>query len=283
MKNTLIIYALTGLLLFFLTLPDLVAQHTNVSIETYKNIGEDSLAIHIYQAQNGPKEKHAAMIFFFGGGWVGGSLSQFEPHAKYFADKGLITVLADYRVKNRHQTRPFEALEDAKSAIRYLKENGERLGIDSAQIIAAGGSAGGHLAAATALISKYNDENDNLSISPKPAALVLFNPVLDNGPGGYGFERIGEAYPDFSPLHNVRKGAPPTLLFLGTEDQLIPVETAQYYKVVMEKVGSTCDLKLYEGQGHGFFNFQHQKYYESTILETEKFLGELGYLKSKSP
>jgi acetyl esterase/lipase len=101
---------------------------------------------------------------------------------------------------------------------------------------------------------------------------------MDNGPGGYGYERIGEAYTDFSPLHNIREGAPPTILFLGTEDKLIPVETAAYYKLVMEQVGSRCDLHLYEGQGHGFFNYRQFEYYKTTLLEADRFLISLGYL-----
>lgn len=113
-----------------------------------------------------------------------------------------------------------------------------------------------------------------------PNVLVLFNPVIDNGPGGYGYERIGESYPGFSPLHNIRAGAPPTLFFLGTNDHLIPVETARYYKMVMEKVWSRCDLHLFEGKGHGFFNFQFTEAYEQTIQTTDLFSSHLAIWKS---
>lgn len=53
-----------------------------------------------------------------------------------------------------------------------------------------GGSAGGHLAAAIASIDGFNDATDDLSVSCKPNLLVLFNPVLDNGPEGYGYDRV---------------------------------------------------------------------------------------------
>jgi acetyl esterase/lipase len=208
----------------------------------YKTIDTVSLSMEIYYPENlKPSEKYPAMIYFFGGGWKNGTTKQFEPQAKYFSSRGIICVLADYRVKKRQGTSPFESLKDAKSAIRYLRINAEKMQIDPDKIIASGGSAGGHLAAATATIQKFNEESDDLSISSVPNALVLFNPVFDNGPGGYGFERIGEKYLWFSPLHNIRKGAPPTIVFLGTKDNLIPVETARYYKTVMEKTGSRCD------------------------------------------
>jgi len=99
--------------------------------------------------------------------------------------------------------------------------------------------------------------------------------------GGYGYNRIGQNYKDFSPLHNINKGAPPTIFFLGTRDNLIPVETAEYYKTVMEKVGSRCELFLFEGAGHGFFNFKNPEYYNQTVRETDQFLVSLGYLKGE--
>jgi len=186
--------------------------------------------------------------------------------------------MVNYRIAKRHKTTPFESLKDAKSAMRFIRKHAGKYHIDQDKIIASGGSAGGHLAAATALIEGFNEESDDLSISPVPNALILFNPVIDNGPGGYAFERIGMKYKDFSPLHNINAAAPPTIFFLGSEDVLIPVETARYYKTVMEKVGSRCDLIIYEGQGHGFFNYQNQEYYKKTVSETDKFLQSLGYI-----
>lgn len=251
-----------------------VAQ--SMANELYKVAGTDSLEMEIYYPEK-TVDAQPAIVFFFGGGWNGGNIHQFKPHAEHFAKKGLVTVLADYRVRSRHQTSPFDALEDAKSAIRYLKIHAERLKIDSSRIIASGGSAGGHLAAATAFISGFNSPEDP-TISPKPAALLLFNPVIDNGPGGYGYERIGSRYHEFSPLHNLANGAPPTLFFLGTQDRLIPVITAEYYAMVMEKVGSYCQLILYEGEEHGFFNYRNREIYEKTLKETEDFLIAQGFL-----
>ena len=76
------------------------------------------------------------------------------------------------------------------------------LGGDKTKIIASGGSSCGHLAAATAIIDAYSENADDLSTSC-PDALVLFNPVIDNDSGGYGFEKIGDEYKNFSSLHNI--------------------------------------------------------------------------------
>ena len=253
------------------------------NLELYKQIDTTELFLEVHYPENFNKtNNYSAMIFFFGGGWKDGNRNQFLKHAEYFAKRGLVCFLADYRVENKNQTSPFESLMDAKSAIRHIRKNAAKYAIDTNKIIASGGSAGGHLAAATASIIDFNDPEDDLSISCVPNALVLFNPVIDNGPGGYGFERIGEAYKQFSPLHNIKKGAPPTLFFLGTKDALIPVETAAYYKIVMITTGSRCELKLYKGQGHGFFNYSNFKYYKKTIRKTNQFLQSLGYLDKET-
>ena len=246
----------------------------------YKTIDSTKLYLEVYYPDQFKKNKtYPAIIFFFGGGWISGERDHFLKQAKYLSKRGLVCFLADYRTKNKHNTTPFESLKDAKSAIRFIRENGNRFQINSSKIIASGGSAGGHLAAATALIEEYNDEDNDTDC--KPNALVLFNPVIDNGPGGYGYERIGNKYKTFSPLHNIKKDAPPTIIFLGTKDKLIPVKTMEYYKLVMGKVGSRCDLKLYENEGHGFFNYRFFKFYKITLQETDKFLVSLGYLKKQ--
>ncbi len=135
------------------------------------------------------------------------------------------------------------------------------------------------MAAATALIDLYSDDDiDNLSISCVPNVLVLFNPVIDNSPCGYGNEKLTIDYKTFSPIHNIRSGAPPTIIFLGTNDNLISVETIKYYKAVMDEVGSKCDIHFYEGQKHVFFNFSNFEYFKKTVTKADEFLVSLGYL-----
>ncbi len=245
----------------------------------YKQIDTTKLYLEVfYPEKKDSIEKNPAMLFFFGGGWNTGDPHQFLHHAEHFSREGIVCFLVDYRVNKRNGTTPFDALKDAKSAMRYVRKNADKFGVDPDKIIASGGSAGGHLAAATAIISGYNDASDDTTVSCRPNALVLFNPVIDNGPGGYGYKRIGEAYRFFSPIHNIHKGTPPTIFFLGTEDKLIPVVTAQYFKMIMEKVGSRCDLKLYKDQEHGFFNYHNKDLYDATIKEADKFLRSLEYI-----
>jgi acetyl esterase/lipase len=266
----------------FLTLTGFINGFAQYQI-LFKTIDTTQLYLTVYpSAIKEPTKKSPALVFFFGGGWNNGTVKQFEQQALYFSQRGMVCALVDYRVREKQKTTPFESLKDAKSAIRYIREHANELHIDPSKIVASGGSAGGHLAAASATINDYNESTDNTAISCVPDALVLFNPVFDNGPGGYGYERIGEAYKNFSPLHNIKSGVPPTIVFLGDKDHLIPVETAKYYKTIMEKVKSRCDLFVYEGQGHGFFNYKNFEFYKKTVSETDIFLQSLGYL-NKTP
>jgi acetyl esterase/lipase len=257
------------------------ADNHPLSEVIYKKIDTTTLKLSVYYPEQMTGKTYPAIIFFFGGGWTNGNVEQFKPHAEYFAKRGIVCFLADYRVKSRHGSTPRESVADAKSAIRFLRANAVKFHIDPDKIVASGGSAGGHLAAATATISKYDDPNDDLNISPRPNALLLFNPAIDLGPGGVAYDWVGEDYIYISPLHNLKQGAPPTAIFLGTKDKLIPVETVQYYQKVMERTGGRCELFLYEGLGHGFFNSKNLENYKQTVKEADEFLISIGFLEGK--
>jgi acetyl esterase/lipase len=252
--------------------------------EVYKSVGDTQLKLHIYEPiGHARSDKSPAVVFFFGGGWTGGTPKQFEPHCHYLASRGMVAIAADYRVKSRHGTSPFECVKDGKSAIRWVRKHADELGIDPERIAAGGGSAGGHVAAATGNVPGLEEEGEDLRISSKPNALLLFNPVYDNGPSGYGHDRVKDRYQEISPFHNIRAGAPPTLVFLGTEDRLVPVETARKYERKMREVGSRCDTHLFDGQPHGFFNKGRgdDTYYALTVRAMDEFLISLGWLEGE--
>ena len=248
----------------------------------YKTVGEAELNLHIFNPKgHKPTDKRPAIVFFFGGGWNGGSPNQFYQHCKYLASRGMVAMSAEYRVKSRHKTTPRECVKDGKSAVRWIRQHAAELGVDPERIAAGGGSAGGHVAAATGTTKGFEEKVEDLSISSRPDALVLFNPVYDNGPSGYGHGRVKDYWKAFSPMHNIDETTPPTIVFLGTKDKLIPVETAQKYKRLMEANGRRCDLHLYEGQSHGFFNYSKRDNYTKTVIETDRFLASLGYLNGE--
>ncbi|MCY1719296.1 alpha/beta hydrolase fold domain-containing protein [Prolixibacteraceae bacterium Z1-6] len=249
----------------------------------YKEIGGISLEMTMYKPILSSHVNLPAIVFFFGGGWVGGTPEQFKLQAEYFASRGVIVICPDYRVKSRQGTTPFDCVKDANSAMRYLRTNWRELGIDSDKIIAAGGSAGGHLAACTATIKECNETDDDLSVSTKPMAMVLFNPVVDTGKRGYGQEKLEGREFEISPVHHITAGIAPTLIMHGKDDTTVPYENVARFTSLMKQVGNKCRLKDYKHQKHGFFNYRNNpKYFKKTLIQTERFLDELNLLRGES-
>ena len=251
--------------------------------QVYKTIDTTVLNLHIYKPLDFKSSKvYNCVVFFHGGGWNNGSPRAFRRQSMYFASRGMIAISVEYRLKNTHGTTPFQATEDAKSAIRFVRQHANELNIDPNTITAGGGSAGGHLAASCALLPKFDNIEEDLNISSIPNALILLNPVIDLGPGAYAHKRFGGRYIDLSPTDNIVAGAPPSIILVGTKDRIVTVEMVQSFKQKMEAVGSRCDLVLYKDQTHAFFAKKPIKYFIQTTDEIDKFLVSLNFLKGKS-
>ena len=254
----------------------------DVAAEVYKQASGDDLWIYRFDpAGHDPAtDRRPAAVFFFGGGWNGGTVKQFQQQARYLAGRGMVAFVADYRVKSRQGTAPDACVADGKSAVRWIRANADRLGVDPHRIAAGGGSAGGHVAAATGICDGLDDPADeHRKTSSKANALLLFNPVYDNGPEGYGHDRVKPWFPAISPAHNISADDPPTIVFLGTRDNLIPVETGTRFDAALKDAGVRSELWLYPDQPHGFFNeSKSQESFLSTVERMDAFLVSLGWL-----
>jgi acetyl esterase/lipase len=265
-------------------------------VETYKTIGDVKLNMYVYYPEgHKPTDKRPAIVFFFGGGWTNGSPTQFEEHCKYLAGRGMVAITADYRVASRQQVKAVSCVADAKSAIRFVRKEAARLGVDPGKIVAGGGSAGGHIAACTGTLEGFDESTEDKSISSVPNAMALFNPaiVLAPAPGLPNADeekvtklkdKMGTDPKALSPYHHVRKGAPPTIIFHGKADTTVPYKTAELFAQAMTDAGNKCTLVGYEGQSHGFFNHGRggNEYYQKTVQALDDFLVAQGYLAAKS-
>jgi acetyl esterase/lipase len=249
--------------------------------QVYKQVGDRQLHLFIVNPEGWKAtDQRPALVFFHGGGWVGGTPSQFNDQAAYLAQRGMVGIQVEYRLVKDVPGPPLQCVQDAKSAMRWVRAHAAELGIDPHRIGAGGGSAGGHLAAFVGLVDGLDDPQDDLKVSPKANALLLFNPVFDNGPdGGWGHQRVGERYKEFSPAHNVSADDPPAIVFLGRNDRLIGVPVVERFKANMTTAQVRCETRYYEGQGHGFFNNDPWK--AITLAEADKFLASLGWLKGE--
>lgn len=253
--------------------------------QIYKTVDGVKLNLHVFEPEDLKKsDTRPAIVFFFGGGWSGGHARQFYQQARYFADQGFVCFSADYRIKSKHKTTPFECVKDGKSAVRYIRANAAELGIDPERIVASGGSAGGHVAGSTGIIEGNEEQGEDLKISSKPNIMVLYNPVLDTTEKGYGAKNFKpEQQTDLSLTHHVEKGIVPTLVLHGTADTTVPFENAERFEKLMKKAGNDCVLIPYKGKGHGFFNApffrpkNRVETYDQITKQTEKFLKKHGF------
>lgn len=249
----------------------------------YKEIDGHSLEMTMYKPVLSSTMNLPAIVFFFGGGWTGGTPEHFKMQAEYLASRGMIAFCPDYRVKSRQGTSPFECVKDAHSAMRYVRSQCKELGVDSDKIVVAGGSAGGHLAACMGIIDEINEATDDLSVSAKPFLMVLFNPVVDTGKKGYGREKVAGREFEISPVHHITAGVVPTLIMHGKEDTTVPYENVVRFESLMKQEGNKCKLKGYKKQKHGFFNYSKKpKHFKKALIQTERFLEEYNLLRGES-
>ncbi len=266
-------------LLCSLSAPCHAAGELQEEVRVYKKIGGREMRLFVEKPSDWKaSDKRPALVFFFGGGWVGGSPNQFKEQSEYLAARGMVGVRVEYRVLPKGDNGPPTiCVQDAKSALRWVRSHAAELGVDPERIGAGGGSAGGHLAAFAGMVEGMDAPEDDVKISAKPNALVLFNPVFDNGSnGGWGQARVGERVKEFSPAHNISADDPPTVVFLGRNDKLIPVSTVERFQAGMKDVKVRCEAHFYENETHGFFNSEPMK--SRTLIETDKFLASLGWL-----
>ncbi len=287
-----VLFFIPGLFVYLQSQEKYPPVFENAQEMVYKTIDGIQLRLWIFNPPGHmPADNKPAIVFFFGGGWNSGSPGQFEKQCEYLAARGMVAITADYRVKSRQNVLADKCVADAKSAVRWVRRNAMKLGIDPDKIAAGGGSAGGHLAAATAMLPKLDESGEDKTVSCVPNALVLFNPALITAPGATGIadyeskmamsgNRAGVPAEDFSPYRHIRTGLPPTIIFHGMDDPTVPFFTVKLFTEKMKENGNRCELVGYKGEKHGFFNYGKKSNgpFVSTLEKMDAFLVTLGYL-----
>lgn len=248
-------------------------------IVVYKKVDGRELHLHIFNPEGfKASDKRPCFVVIHGGGWRGGEPRRMYPFADHFAKLGMVGISVEYRlVTSKGTNTVFDCVKDGRSAMRYVRGHAKELGVDPDRIAVSGGSAGGHVAAATALFDGIDAATDNTKVSCMPNAMVLYFPVIDTSAQGYGNKLIGAPWKEISPAHHVRAGLPPTILFHGTGDTVTPFKGAQMFHDEMIKAGNRCDFVVNEGGKHGFLMYD-EVLLRDALIETELFFKSLGWL-----
>ena len=245
-------------------------------IYTYKE--EDGVTremeIHFPKDHDAATELVPGIIMFHGGGWGGGKRDQFRYLCHYFADRGLVAATVSYRLAtkadNGKGSRKRVCITDAKSAIRWYKNNAETLGVDPQRIIAGGGSAGGHVSLLATTNPELNDPQDNREHDTSVVAYLLFNPAL-------GMADAKDSEVDF--LQHIRPDFSPAIVFFGSEDEKwLKGWNAAYEKMQLLNIHSV-EVWIAEDQEHSFFN--KQPWQDMTIRASDEFLKDLGLINGE--
>ena len=236
--------------------------------------GKDrTMEIHFPPDHDPARSKVPGMILFHGGGWKGGSLAQFRAACAYFARRGLVCATAEYRMHGPSDPAPAAGesfkrvcVTDAKSAIRWFKQQAPALGVDPKRIITGGGSAGGHISALATLNPGLNDPADPAGIDTTVVAYLWFNPA---------FQATDQKDPEIDVFRHMTGDLPPALVFFGDEDPWKKGWDPVHSK--WKELGAK-DIRVHiaQGQAHGYFN--DEPWRGRTLREAERFLAELGLI-----
>ncbi|MCK0179967.1 alpha/beta hydrolase [Flavobacteriaceae bacterium S0862] len=199
------------------------------------------------------------MVLVHGGGWSGGDKSEMNPFRDFVKQEhpNLAIVNMNYRLADDNNSPYPMQINDITSVINYLKENRENYTIDD-DFGFVGVSAGGHLS----LLWSYAFDTDNdvkmvcSVVGPTnftdPAYLNNTNTALQELIDLFGIDPTTEFLEEVSPLHRVTASAPPTILFYGGQDLLIPTTQGIAMRVKLEMLGVTHQFTLYPNAGHGW-------------------------------
>ncbi|TWT98694.1 prolyl oligopeptidase family serine peptidase [Neorhodopirellula pilleata] len=266
---------------------DKMAQELSPSqLVVYKSVtnpdrGSRELYLHVFEPEGfDPSDQRPCCVIYHGGGWTGGQPQRMYPFAEHFRRLGMVSVSVEYRLHDAERgVTVFDCVADARSAMRFLRANSDRFGIDADKMTTCGGSAGGHLAIATALCEGVDDPSDPRDVSPVPQACVLLFPVIDTSPEGYGAAKIGERWEELSPVAQVSESTPPSILFHGSADTVTPLAGAIAFESAMKQRSIRCDLVVHEGGKHGYL-MSDRKLLNETLDQATEFLKEMNLVGS---
>ena len=247
-------------------------------VHPYKEVDGVTRELEVYSPEGhaAAKQPVPGIIFFHGGGWGGGSREAFRYQCDYFASRGMVAVTVTYRLATKAEAAKLEdgqsrkriCIPDAKSAIRWVKEHAEELGVDPDRLVVAGGSAGGHIALIATSNPGLNDPNDPKGFDTSVAARVLFNPALSGGDA---------ADPEIDFIQHLEPGTPPAIVFFGSEDEKWLEGWNPAFQKWKELEGTAVELEIAEGEKHAFFNYQ--PWADLTLISADRFLAKLGFLE----
>jgi acetyl esterase/lipase len=221
--------------------------------------GDIDLRLDIYRPPAGT-QNGMATIHMHGGGFTGGSKNTLSERVPPYARRGYVSLAVQYRLTG--QAKWPAQIEDVKAAIRWARANAKSLGIDAGKIAVVGHSAGGHLAlfaAATANRPEFEGKGGTPGVGTEVVACCAYYPATEVRPRADGTVHAlmpagsdEAAHRGASPLTYIATGFPPTVIFHGTADTTIPLDSSERLFKQLRDARVPAELHAIEGVPHVF-------------------------------
>jgi acetyl esterase/lipase len=254
----------------------------------FKKVGDTEVRLHVVKPKDWKaSDSRPCVVAFFGGGWSSGTPAKSISYAKWAAKYGLVGVAPDYRTRKRFEAKPEDCVADGRAAVRWIQDHAKELGVDPGKIVVQGTSAGGHVAAWTAIPEPVSPETAADPVpSPSPMGLILIWPVTDTGLSGYGGpKRFGNdegRANNLSVTKRMPTKMPPTLVLHGTSDETVKFANSEEFQAKMKANGNDCELIPFTGAPH---SANSSKWPDAAAVkakiaeESLKFLEKLGLVE----
>lgn len=220
------------------------------------------------------------ILYFHGGGWVSGTPHAASAHAERYREKGFVTISVQYRLANIPGRTIADCVVDARRALRWVRDQAASLRVNPDQIVAWGNSAGGHLAIALATLDHIRDEAEPGRRAIRPNAIIAMSAPLMIDSSNLQYIRANmDTFPPsyFSPYHHIKKPHPPTLIFHGGQDNMLPRENASRYVRKADGHKSRVFLHLVEEGHHNYFSTARAVPF--LYEQTDALFRRLGWMK----
>jgi acetyl esterase/lipase len=256
------------------------------SEHVYSQTSSGPLTAHVFWSPDKDSTARPAIVIFHGGGWIMGEASWGFWLVDRFACRGMVTIVAQYRLSDQKTTSPAEARDDAMNVIAWARANAARFNLDPHKVAALGWSAGAHLATSAAVFATEEAQRPDLLALVSPAVSV----VDDN--------HFRSLFPpetkieDFSPAEHVRAPMPPTVIVTGRTDTVTPLKGVTKFHEAMLAAGNVSKLHVYDGVGHLFtpegqpddgFPKPDQAVQQKAYEAIDQFLVEQGFMITVQP
>lgn len=208
-------------------------------------------------------DRRPGLLLVHGGGWMSGDRSQLHGYGILIGRLGWVCVAPEYRLAG--ESKWPAQLHDVKAALRWMRANAERLGIDPEKIAVSGNSAGGHLSlmlAGTAGIPEFEGDGGNAGVPTDVAAAVAFyaptqlyarnQPLSEELAFLFGRGYTEATARGASPIDYAGPAFPPAMLLTGNKDELVPEQASHNMYRALISAGGRAEMHVFDGAPHAF-------------------------------